>query len=263
MTTEPTAAISVKPHVLNRILPRFVRDLLRAFALRTIPSMRHLDMRMRLAHLARTGFAPSMIIDVGAAQGEWVTMASRIWPRARIFGIEPNARNMPLLEKLKHKSRQFDYWKGCLGPQARAISYHENGNQTSLLDPRNGNASTSMMRLDDLIAQHGLPAPDFIKLDVQGYELEVLKGGATALRSVEAILMEVNFLKIFPAAPTVEEVIAFMSNHGLAVFDVMGIYRMPSDDALAQMDFLFLRVNHPLRRMNAIQSISPASAGVR
>lgn len=225
--------------------------------------MRHLDMRMRLAHLARMGFAPSMIIDVGTAQGEWATMASRIWPRARIFGVEPNARNMPLLEKLKHKSSQFDYWQGCLGPEARSVSYYQNDNQTSLLDLRGGNARTSMVRLDDLIAQHGLPAPDFVKLDVQGYELEVLKGGATALPSVEAILMEVNFLKIFPAAPTVEEVIEFMWSSGLAVFDVMGIYRMPSDDALAQMDFLFLRVDHPLRRMNAIQSISPASAGVR
>ena len=243
--------MSVKPHVLNRILPRFVRDLLRALALRTIPSMRHLDMRMRLAHLARIGFAPSMIIDVGAAQGEWATMASRIWPRARIFGIEPNARNMPLMEKLKHKSSQFDYWQGCLGPEARTVSYYENGNQTSLLDLRSGNARTSMVRLDDLIAQYGLPAPDFIKLDVQGYELEVLRGGATALRSVEAILVEVNFLKIFPSAPTVEEVIAFMSNHGLAVFDVMGIYRKPSDDALAQMDFFFIRSDHPWRRNRA------------
>ena len=238
----------MKQHLLNRILPMSLRRQLRQAALRTIPSMRHLDMRLRLAHMARLGFVPKMIVDVGAAQGHWTRMAARIWPAARIFGVDPNASNIPSLEQTKRDLPQFDYLRAFLGPEQRLVRYHDSGDQTSLYEPPQAAASDEapMVTLDGLLPQ--LPrAPDFLKLDVQGFELEVLKGGTRAMESCEAALLEVNFLPLFDGTPLAADVFEFMRDRGLECYDVMGIYRRPEDDALGQLDLLFLRARHALR----------------
>lgn len=238
----------MKQHILNRILPMSLRRRLRQAALRSIPSMRHLDMRMRLVHMARLGFAPKMIIDIGAAQGHWTRMSASIWPGAKIFGVDPNASNVPMLEQTKRDLPQFDYLRAFLGPEEKLVRYHDSGDQTSLYEPTDSAArdEAPMVTLDSVLPR--LPGPpDFLKLDVQGFELGVLKGGARAMESCEAALLEVNFLPLFDGMPLAADVFAFMRDRGLECYDVMGIYRRPEDDALGQLDLMFLRARHALR----------------
>lgn len=210
---------------------------------------------MRLRHMARLGFSPRVVLDVGAARGEWLRLAALIWPQATIIGIEPNEREVPLLERAKAELPRFDYWRGFLGRQSRTVQYADKNTQTSVLDAdsnQSGQQSADMMRLDDLLAQRQWPMPDFIKLDVQGYELEVLSGGEKAMAGCQAILTEVSFYRFFGQVPTADEVIEFLKARGFAWYDVMGIMRRGSDDALAQMDFMFLKTDHPLRADNTI-----------
>ena len=51
--------------------------------------------------------------------------------------------------------------------------------------------------------------PEFIKLDVQGYELAVLDGGQRVLKSAEVVLMEVNLLEILEGAPLFHDVVSY------------------------------------------------------
>src|SRR5690242_19187214 len=95
--------MATRPHILNRILPMGLRSMLRRAALSCIPSMRHLDMPRRLAHLKAVGFSPRVIFDVGAATGEWARLAARVWPDARIVGFEPNASNAADLERCRRE----------------------------------------------------------------------------------------------------------------------------------------------------------------
>ena len=81
----------------------------------------------------------------------------------------------------------------------------------------------------------------------RGMSLEVLKGAEKALETCEAVLAEVSFFRFFPAMPTADEVIDFMRERGFALYDVMGILRCQQTDALGQMDFMFLKADHPLR----------------
>ncbi|MFV0444358.1 MAG: FkbM family methyltransferase [Planctomycetaceae bacterium] len=86
--------------------------------------------------------------------------------------------------------------------------------------------------------------PDFLKLDVQGYELEVLKGGCQALRSAECALLETSVLSFNSGAPKIAEVVGFMSQEGFAIIDVAEmVYRR--DRALLQMDLVFGRLGSP------------------
>jgi FkbM family methyltransferase len=282
-------------HLLNRILPLAVRTRLRRIAVRTIPSMRHLDMPMRLRHMARLGFQPRTIIDVGAADGEWSRIAAAVWPRAALIGFEPNRRNAPALEQAKRDLPNFSYHLCFLGAKPGRMTYADRGNQTSLYaTPGSGSGSgsgggngaggsggagggggggmpysgagagggsysgagggggaggeTAEMRTLDGCFEAGLfPQPDLIKLDVQGYEQQVLEGGERVLAGAAAVLAEANFYKFHPDMPTADDLIAWLKARGLVIYDVMGLLRLPEDDALGHIDFMFLRADHPLR----------------
>jgi hypothetical protein len=67
------------------------------------------------------------------------------------------------------------------------------------------------------------------------------------MSACEAILLEVSFVPLFPGIPLMHDVVEFMRQRGFFVYDVMGIYRMPHDDVLGQLDLMFVRSGHPLR----------------
>jgi FkbM family methyltransferase len=240
----------MKQHILNRILPMSLRRRLRQAALRTIPSMRHLDMRLRLVQLARNGFQPQVIYDIGASTGEWARMVAGIWPQARIFGFEPNAADQPALEQTRRELPNFSFRRCFLGPAEKTVRFHSAGVATSVLDPSNLAAPADeapMLTIDRLVAERQIPPPDFMKTDVQGYELSVLGGASDALAPCQAVLLEVSFFRFLPGSPLADEVIRFMRDAGFVWYDIVGCLRRPFDDALAQMDLLFVREENPLR----------------
>lgn len=236
--------------VLNSVLPMGLRVGLRNAARPFIPSLRHLDMPVRLRHVASLGFQPKVIYDIGAATGEWSRMAHGIWPNAKIVGFEPNARERPHLEATKRDIPTFDYRQCFLGKERKVVEYFDNDTQTSLLDDSaKGVKTKSEMRvLDEMIASGEIPPPEFLKLDVQGFELEVLSGGERAMASAEAALLEVNVYHLSPGQPVVMDVLEFMRARGFEWYDVMGLLRRPADDAMSHWDFFFVRRTSPLWR---------------
>jgi len=246
---ESNSPMARKLHrLLNAALPRGVRSLGRRLALASIPTMRHLDMMTRLRHVASLGFQPSVIHDIGSATGQWAREAVTVWPNAKIFGFEPNASQRPALEATRRDVPNFDYRQCFLGPRHDVVKYNDRGTGTTLLttDPTS-DSEAEMLVLDELIGDGSIPPPDLIKIDVQGFELEVLRGGEEAMRHAQGLLMEVNFWDSRPGIATFDQVLDFCRDRGFMLFDFLGILRRPYDDLLWQMDALLLRHDHPLR----------------
>jgi hypothetical protein len=86
-----------------------------------------------------------------------------------------------------------------------------------------------------------------MKLDVQGFELEVLKGGGRALALSEVVILEVALLPYNDGGPLFADVVAFMNKEGFLVFDFCGQFRRESDFALFQTDVAFVRRESSLR----------------
>jgi hypothetical protein len=86
-----------------------------------------------------------------------------------------------------------------------------------------------------------LVKPTLIKIDAQGYELEILKGATISLNSIEAILLEVSVMELNDGAPLLHEVVSFMKDLGFLACDLLEIHRRPLDRALSQIDLMFVR----------------------
>jgi hypothetical protein len=106
----------------------------------------------------------------------------------------------------------------------------------------------AMRTLDQIVQeQFGDCPPDFLKLDVQGYELEVLKGAEKSLPRMQVILTEISLLDIHQKVPLLAEVITWLNDRDWVAYDICGLTRRPLDQALWQADFIFVPHNSPLR----------------
>lgn len=206
------------------------------------------SMELGLAAIAKRGMAPKTIIDVGAFEGDWSRMARAIWPGSQIYMVEPNRSKE---DKLAGVARAIDatVFGDLLGAHDDAdVVFNVMSTGSSVYNERSPLDRTSetrqLKRLDSLLS--AVEAPGFLKIDTQGYELEVLRGATRLLDRLGAILLEVAIIEINEGAPLLDEVVQFMREIGFVTYDIMEIHRRPLDRATNQIDILFVRPESPL-----------------
>jgi FkbM family methyltransferase len=77
--------------------------------------------------------------------------------------------------------------------------------------------------LDEFVSQNNIDDIDFIKMDIQGAELEVLQGGKDSLKSVCAILSEVEFIPLYEDQPLFGDVCSYLAKINLSFHHFLGI----------------------------------------
>src|SRR2546421_10341059 len=105
-----------------------------------------------------------------------------------------------------------------------------------------------MYTLDEIISLENIEGNILLKIDVQGFETQVLKGATNTLKNVDVICMEVSFLNYNEGAPLVDEIIPFMKALGFLIYDITGFIRKSNDYALIQSDMIFIKADHPVRK---------------
>ncbi|MBI1218202.1 MAG: FkbM family methyltransferase [Rhodobacteraceae bacterium] len=124
--------------------------------------------------------------------------------------------------------------------------------RAAALAERIGTREVATIRLDDFLAAERIGPVDFIKLDVQGAELDVLRGAQAALGAVSALLSEVEFVALYEGQPLFGDVCRYLGTLGFQFQRFLKIFRLrlraqshaaafevPSQDAWS--DALFLR----------------------
>ena len=210
-----------------------------------------MSMWWSIDNLKRCGFSPASVIDVGACVGDWTKYVSTIWPAARFLMIEPQPNRHATLRSLCDRRIELEPVLVGSSPQSD-VQFHTDdlGGSSVLEQYQNKQPSVCtlpMTTLDAVVSDHHLAGPMFLKADVQGYELEVLKGATRTLDDVEVVLLEVSTLPYNVGGPLFHEVVEFMSNRGFLVYDICSLFRRQSDEAVFQADLLFVRKNSRLR----------------
>jgi FkbM family methyltransferase len=192
--------------------------------------------------LARKQVALSFnVLDIGALPLEGVNEPVHglleCFPSSRISALEIDPA---LCEKLNRQARPgMRYYPCALGRREETRILYETAHSmcTSLYEPDerylaafNNLQDMRLMRrsevqtisLETFIRTHDIGALDFIKMDIQGAELDVLKGGETALPSVLAVICEVEFVPLYKGQPLYGDIDAYLRSRGFMLHTFVG-----------------------------------------
>jgi FkbM family methyltransferase len=193
------------------------------------------------------GFAPRVIIDGGAHLGSFSTAARAIFPDAKFHLVEPQPPCHEPLRALCSKE-QFVLHECALSDAPGEIQLSCSAQPSTgahVVQRGSDGALVAATTLDGLFSWLTESDRALLKLDLQGYELHALRGGAAVLGVVEAILTEVSF---FAQAyePPIADLIAFLGARSFRLYDIAALAGRTRDNRLHQGDLVFVREGTPL-----------------
>jgi FkbM family methyltransferase len=210
-------------------------------------------MFQRLVRLRDLGFAPTGILDVGAYEGDFSRGARGIFKEARILMIDALAEKEAALAEVCQEIGNAEHLIAVLGDTEKEATpfyvvntevrpdliktgsskYKENANFP--VEER----ALPQRTLGCIIADWGKPF-QLLKLDVQGAELDVIRGLGHQLSKVDVILMEMSLVEYNKGAPLIDASLSELSGMGFALYDIVEEHRHLGGD-LFQVDGLFVR----------------------
>ena len=209
------------------------------------------------------------VLDVGANLGQFSEFARhKLAFRGVIHSFEPVEQ---FVQQLKQKSQHDDAWlihQMALGScrDEVEINVTESPGLSSFLSPTsetvkdlwNRSAIVERQRvaidtLDNFVEQLDgavLPGPTFLKVDTQGYDLEVLKGAEKTLEKVRGIQLEASVRPIYEGMPGFREVLDYLMGRGFAL---SAMFPVNQDQSQRLIEFDCVFVNDRYARNARIQ----------
>jgi len=124
------------------------------------------------------------VFDVGANVGQSALRYAEFFPGARIHSFEPVRSTFEILERNTRSMPNITAHRIAMGSgSGRAmISLQPNSQHNSLLVKQNGSSEeVEVSSLDAFCMERGIATIDFLKIDTEGYEFQVLGGAARML----------------------------------------------------------------------------------
>lgn len=147
---------------------------------------------------------PKIILDVGAFQGTWARVAVENCPQAQIFSVEPVPHAFEILERNASALKNVQVFRYLFGAENKTVSINYFPGGASHLSsvyefphkekPRT--TEVAQIRGDDFIKEAKIDFVDFLKIDTEGAELEVLKGFSEALKQKKIAVIQFEYGKI-------------------------------------------------------------------
>lgn len=205
-----------------------------------------------MAVLAR--LAPTLVIDVGANRGQFA-LATLTTTAAAVVCFEPLAGPRRSIEDLLVPTGRVSTRPVALGATAGTADIHVThaDDSSSLLAPTalqvatfpgSRETATETVTVSTLDAEFAagaveIGADTLLKIDVQGYELQVLRGATAVLAQVRWVLVEVSFADLYDGQCTPGEIIEHLAAAGLRLTGVVDVLR--AGGQVVQADLLFER----------------------
>ena len=185
-------------------------------------------------------------IDIGSNKGQFLLIARKYYPKAKIYSFEPQKDLINIQKKLFKNIKFFNI---CLGnkSETRYFNILSRRDSSSLLEPKifknsiykiEKKIKVSIKKFDQIISLNKTNN-FFLKIDVQGYELEVLKGAINNLDKVNYILIELSSKKLYKKQPKISTLLVFLKQNN---YKLVKIFNKSFNSNFWQADYLFIKI---------------------
>ena len=199
-----------------------------------------------------TARQPDVVLDVGARMGEFGLWIRRNGYRGKIISFEPVSSNYEALARRASRDGAWDVYNYALGAEEGELDINvtEHSSFSSFLRPNAyaekelGSAArvsrterVAVRRLDAVFDEVVGPLKDpraFLKIDTQGWDLQVLAGAEGCLSHVDAFQSEVSVQAIYEGMPNLASSLAEFTRMGFAI---SGLFPVILDSQLRAMEF--------------------------
>lgn len=183
-------------------------------------------------------FEPKVIYDIGCCVLHWTKSIEKIWPNSEFILFD-------VMEEAEFLYKEYKYNIGVLGEEdSKVIDFYQNdyapaGNSRykeigsfdhDILFNDSHKIQKVIRTLDSVVRENNYPPPDFIKIDAQGCEVDILKGAKDTLKSCKHLIIELQHQQYNLGAPLSKESIPFIESLGFKLVTPLFCNNGPDGD---------------------------------
>lgn len=196
---------------------------------------------------------PRHLVDVGANRGQFAMAALAVNKDMKIDCFEPFAASADILERwARRTSPSIRVHRLAIAVEKGSAEFFvtSRDDSSSLLQPAKAQRDRGISvtqrivvptdRLDNVLRVDEIQRPSMLKIDVQGAELDVLKGAVTFLEAIDYIYLEISFIEIYEEQPLFAEIDQFLRDLGYELRGVANTH-VDRNEGPGQADALYSR----------------------
>lgn len=207
--------------------------------------------------LRRYGFLKGVthVIDGGAHEGVFSRTAAFALRECLIYAFEPTPRTFERLLSNTASIKRIRCFPVALGAADGTATLRTSGlDQANSLLPmtdrhtqawsgsqQGASVEVCVRTLDGILAEENQNGVFLVKLDVQGFELHVLKGAAETLRRTKVLILEASFVPLYECAPSFADLWMFVERSGFVFLAMADLIVPPADVVPVQANLVFVR----------------------
>jgi FkbM family methyltransferase len=221
----------------NEVPQTFDQRLRELYSQRLLPKP-HIDYLKNLSNSTQ----PRVIYDIGACVLHWTTEAKDIWPESKFIAFEAmdeseflfkeNNMDYAICVLSDTDGKTVDFYQNTIHPGGNSY-YKENHeiNPNSIHYFNDSHRRTKVTAtLDSIVKQKKFPLPDLIKMDVQGAEMDVIKGARGCLAYCKDLILELQVVEYNKGAPLRQDVIEYLKTLGFELVTELFCNNGPDGD---------------------------------
>jgi len=195
------------------------------------------------------------IVDVGANRGQFALIARKVFPHTAIYSFEPLEEASCVFQKTFADDANAHLYPYAIGRENTSATLHVTrvDDSSSMLPvtetlsaifpavTEKETRQVKILPLSQALADVSIPPASLLKIDVQGFELDVLWGCEDLLGKFSHLYIECSFIELYKGQALAHQIIGWLQNKGFILTGVYNMYYEKNGRAV-QGDFLFSRL---------------------